>query len=54
MVVSGLPIRNEDNHVDQICHMAIDLVQVTHDFDLAEVPGEILLVRVGIHTGKDS
>ncbi|KAK3740548.1 hypothetical protein QZH41_004317 [Actinostola sp. cb2023] len=52
MVVSGLPIRNEDNHVDQICHMAIDLVQVTRDFDLAEVPGEVLVIRVGIHTAQ--
>ena len=52
MVVSGLPIRNGNSHVDQICRMAFDLVQVTNDFELVEVPGEVLLIRVGIHTGE--
>ncbi|XP_031570337.1 soluble guanylate cyclase gcy-33-like [Actinia tenebrosa] len=51
MVASGLPVRNGGKHVDEICRMALDLVKVTETFKLDEVPGETLLIRVGIHTG---
>ncbi|KXJ18569.1 Atrial natriuretic peptide receptor 1 [Exaiptasia diaphana] len=51
MVVSGLPIKNGNNHVDQICQMAFDLLQLAKNFKIAEVPGEALVIRVGVHTG---
>ncbi|XP_031557509.1 retinal guanylyl cyclase 1-like [Actinia tenebrosa] len=51
MVASGLPVRNGGKHVDEICRMALDLVKVTETFKLDQVPGETLLIRVGIHTG---
>jgi class 3 adenylate cyclase len=52
MVASGLPERNGNKHVDEISRMALDLVKMTESFELTEVPGETLLIRVGIHTGR--
>ena len=31
MVVSGLPVRNGNNHVREICEMSLDIRHVVHD-----------------------
>lgn len=51
MVVSGLPIKNEDRHVGEIASMALDLLQAVKNHKIAHRPNETLMLRIGIHTG---
>ncbi|KAL7668412.1 hypothetical protein ACOME3_009114 [Neoechinorhynchus agilis] len=51
MVVSGLPIRNGDNHAAQIAKMALDLLYHCGRFKIAHMPGIPLMLRIGIHSG---
>ncbi len=52
MVVSGLPIRNGDDHAKEIALMALALVQKVGSFKLQHRPDYKLQLRVGIHSGK--
>ncbi|XP_039859630.1 uncharacterized protein LOC120716243 [Simochromis diagramma] len=51
MVVSGLPERNGDRHVDEIAKMALDLVAAVRQVSIPHMPNERLQLRAGIHTG---
>ncbi|KAI5641792.1 adenylate and guanylate cyclase catalytic domain-containing protein [Phthorimaea operculella] len=51
MVVSGLPIRNNDRHVGEIASMALDLLNVAKTHRISHRPNETLRLRIGIHTG---
>ncbi|XP_074641313.1 uncharacterized protein LOC141899060 [Tubulanus polymorphus] len=51
MVVSGCPDRNEDKHAYEISCMALDLLRSMKEIVIPHRPGEILKLRVGIHTG---
>ncbi|KAL7044491.1 hypothetical protein ACKWTF_001922 [Chironomus riparius] len=51
MVVSGLPIKNDDRHVGEIASMALDLLQAVKNHRIAHRPTETLKLRIGIHTG---
>ncbi len=51
MVASGLPIRNGDKHAEEICRMAIALLEAITDFSIPHIPSEHLQMRVGIHSG---
>ncbi|XP_076801096.1 atrial natriuretic peptide receptor 1-like isoform X1 [Clavelina lepadiformis] len=52
MVVSGLPIRNDDNHACEIARMALRLRDsVSNEFVIKHMPDEKLKLRVGIHSG---
>ncbi|KAJ2952824.1 hypothetical protein O0L34_g7189 [Tuta absoluta] len=51
MVVSGLPIRNNDRHVGEIASMALDLLNVAKTHRISHRPDETLRLRIGIHTG---
>ncbi|XP_017772272.1 PREDICTED: receptor-type guanylate cyclase Gyc76C-like isoform X2 [Nicrophorus vespilloides] len=51
MVVSGLPIRNGDNHAGEIASMSLDLLSAVKNHSIAHRPKETLKLRIGIHTG---
>lgn len=51
MVVSGLPIKNGNNHAGEIASMALHLLRRIRRFELPHKPGQALQIRVGIHSG---
>ena len=51
MVVSGLPIRNGDDHAGEISSFALHLLSAMIDFRIPHMPDERLQLRIGIHTG---
>lgn len=51
MVVSGLPIRNGDRHAGEIASMAIHLLSKIKKFEIRHRTGELLKLRIGIHSG---
>lgn len=52
MVVSGLPIRNGDRHAGEIASMALHLLSKIKMFEIKHRRGELLKLRIGIHSGK--
>lgn len=52
MVVSGLPIRNQDQHAGEIASMALDLLAAVKTFKIPHRLDETLKLRIGIHTGE--
>lgn len=52
MVVSGLPRRNGDRHVIDICHMALDILSFVGTFELRHLPGLPVWIRIGVHSGS--
>ena len=51
MVVSGLPIRNGDQHAGEIASMSLHLLSAIMDFKIRHMPEERLQLRIGIHSG---
>ncbi|XP_042897252.1 receptor-type guanylate cyclase Gyc76C [Parasteatoda tepidariorum] len=51
MVVSGLPIRNGNQHAIEIASMALELIEAVKTFRIRHKPNQSLQLRVGIHTG---
>lgn len=51
MCVSGLPIVVENEHVKNICNMALKIRQTAKNFKIKHMPKELLRVRIGIHSG---
>ncbi|PSN36852.1 Guanylate cyclase 32E [Blattella germanica] len=51
MVVSGLPERNEDRHAGEIASMALHLLTKIKRFEIRHRTGELLRLRIGIHSG---
>lgn len=51
MVVSGLPIRNGDQHAGEIATMSLHLLEAVKKFRIKHRPGEIVKLRIGIHSG---
>lgn len=51
MVVSGLPIRNGDRHAGEIASMALHLLSKIKKFEIKHRAGELLQLRIGIHSG---
>lgn len=51
MVVSGLPIRNGDEHAREVARMSLAVVQGMEHFQSVHVPEQRLKVRIGIHSG---
>ena len=52
MIVSGVPVKNGDNHAKEIAAVSLDLVQCSKVFVIPHKPKQPLKIRVGIHTGK--
>ena len=51
MVVSGLPERNCNRHVIEICNMSLMILHVVRNFKIRHVPDEQVRIRIGIHSG---
>ncbi|XP_054710545.1 receptor-type guanylate cyclase Gyc76C-like [Uloborus diversus] len=51
MVVSGLPIRNDEQHAAEIASMALELLESVRSFRVRHKPQQTLKLRIGIHTG---
>ncbi|XP_071034347.1 guanylate cyclase 32E isoform X3 [Parasteatoda tepidariorum] len=51
MVVSGLPIKNGDNHAAEIASMALHLLEAVKKFIIRHRPEDTLMLRIGIHSG---
>lgn len=51
MVVSGLPVRNEERHAREIARMSLELLKAVMTFRIRHRPGEQLMLRIGIHSG---
>ena len=51
MVVSGLPLRNGDNHAGEIASMSLHLLRAIKSFKIRHLPDEVLKLRIGIHSG---
>ncbi|XP_059175797.1 atrial natriuretic peptide receptor 1-like [Physella acuta] len=51
MVVSGLPIRNGNNHVLNIARLALELLNVVANFVVPHKPEHKLQLRIGLHSG---
>ncbi|XP_048763356.1 guanylate cyclase 32E-like isoform X1 [Ostrea edulis] len=51
LVVSGLPIRNDDNHAGEIASMSLKLLSAILSFKIKHRPNDTLKLRIGIHSG---
>lgn len=51
MIVSGLPIRNGDLHAGEIATCSLDLMASMVGFKIRHMPGTVLQLRVGMHSG---
>ncbi|RZF40474.1 hypothetical protein LSTR_LSTR000353 [Laodelphax striatellus] len=51
MVVSGLPVRNGDNHAAEIASMSLHLLEAVKRFQIRHRPSDNLMLRIGIHSG---
>ena len=49
MVVSGLPVRNADQHAGEIASMALAMLEKAEQFRARHRPAESILLRAGIH-----
>ncbi|KAL1450397.1 hypothetical protein WDU94_002768 [Cyamophila willieti] len=52
MVASGLPIRNGDRHAGEIASMSLHMLHHMRTFEIRHRPGELLQLRIGIHSGS--
>ena len=51
MVVSGLPVKNGNQHAGHIATMSLDLLSEVLSFQIPHNSDEKLLLRIGIHSG---
>lgn len=51
MVVSGLPIRNGNEHARQIARMSLELLDQIKKFRIKHLPNQDVRLRIGIHSG---
>lgn len=49
--VSGLPIRNNDQHAAEVASMSLHLVSEVQNFTVKHRPTDKLKLRIGIHSG---
>ena len=52
MVVSGLPVRNGQEHAKEIAYMSLAILKEIRQFKIKHLPNETLKTRIGIHSGK--
>uniref|UniRef100_A0A7E4V5L5 Guanylate cyclase n=1 Tax=Panagrellus redivivus TaxID=6233 RepID=A0A7E4V5L5_PANRE len=52
MIVSGVPNENGNAHVQHIADIALKMRTFVSNFKLAHKPEEIMMVRIGFHTGS--
>ncbi|KAE9421556.1 hypothetical protein Angca_004723, partial [Angiostrongylus cantonensis] len=51
LCVSGIPIRNGNQHVKEICSMSLAFMESLAGFHIPYLPDEKVNLRIGIHTG---
>jgi class 3 adenylate cyclase len=51
MVVSGLPIRNGDEHAREIARMSLELLEGIERFQIKHLPNRKVQLRIGLHSG---
>lgn len=51
VVASGLPDRNEFNHIVEIGAMAIHLISKSVSITVPHMPEKIIQTRIGLHSG---
>nr|XP_006821920.1 PREDICTED: speract receptor-like [Saccoglossus kowalevskii] len=51
VLVSGLPVRNGKTHAGQIASAACHLLESIYTFKIRHRPGEMLQLRIGMHSG---
>jgi guanylate cyclase len=51
MVVSGLPVKNGNDHASQIAALALHLLQNIQTLEIRHKPGETVRLRIGVHSG---
>ena len=51
MVVSGLPVKNGNNHAREIARMSLRLLERVKTFRIRHRPTDKLKLRIGLHTG---
>ena len=54
MVVSGLPVRNGNNHAREIARMSLRLLERVKTFRIRHRPSDKLKLRIGLHTGMQN
>lgn len=54
MQVSGLPVRNEDQHAGEIATMSLSLLEAVRRFHIRHRPNDTLKLRIGIHSGMST
>ena len=54
MVVSGLPVKNGNNHAREIARMSLRLLERVKTFRIRHRPNDKLKLRIGLHTGMFS
>ena len=52
MVVSGLPVKNGENHAREIARMSLKLLEAVKTFRIRHRPNKKLQLRIGLHTGN--
>ncbi|XP_077993897.1 atrial natriuretic peptide receptor 1-like [Glandiceps talaboti] len=52
MVVSGLPLRNGNNHAREIARMSLALLKSIDTFRIRHIPDKKLSLRIGMHSGS--
>lgn len=53
-MVSGIPVRNGNNHAREIARTAIALLDNVYKFKIRHRPNEQLKLRIGFHSGSYS
>ena len=51
MVVSGLPIRNGNEHAKEIAQMSLAILRDIRNFKIHHLPDIALQARIGVHSG---
>jgi class 3 adenylate cyclase len=51
MVVSGLPIRNGNEHAREIARMSLELLEGIERFHIKHLPNRKVQLRIGLHSG---
>ncbi|KAJ1358084.1 hypothetical protein KIN20_016394 [Parelaphostrongylus tenuis] len=51
LCVSGLPHKNGNDHIKEICNMSLELMNRLKNFSIPHLPNDKIRLRIGVHTG---
>jgi len=52
MIVSGCPRTNGIRHAGELATLSLDLLNMTHHFQIPHKPDAKLMLRIGLHSGN--